>query len=218
MEGEGSCLLQSDLMENTCPTPKSGNQHDLSPGTKTQARMIQCVTWEYYTVLPGGLSLSVGHILYVPVCVYVFVCVCARNSSPKGNSLLGPWSPRSNVCCYLKGVAFVRNNTVDNPELLVLCMDYERKTGDFTNSKASRDDHNHPILLMKVSVTPWGGGKQLCWWGQRPSLLKKRDETSISSHQMMANTIKFPQHWQAHLKCYARKLKRSFKCTAWSLT
>ena len=147
--------------------------HEQGMLVTTEARMIRCVTWEHYAVPSGGLSLSVEHILYVPVCVYVFVCVCACNSSPKGNSFLGPWSLRSNVCCYLKEVAFVRSNTRDNPELLVLCMDSEWKTGDFTNSKASRDHHNHPILLTKVSVTPWWGGEQLCWWGQRPSLLKK---------------------------------------------
>lgn len=42
--------------------------------------MFQCVTQEEYAVPSGGLSLSVGHILYVLVGVYV--CMCAHNSSP----------------------------------------------------------------------------------------------------------------------------------------
>lgn len=51
--------------------------HEQGMLVKTQARMIQCVTWEHYAVPPGGLALSVRHILYVPVCVYVFVCAHA---------------------------------------------------------------------------------------------------------------------------------------------
>jgi len=57
----------------------------------------------------------------------------------------------------LKAVALVRKNTGDSPDLPVVCMDYEQKTGDFTNSKASTDHHNHPICLTKVTGTPWWG-------------------------------------------------------------
>lgn len=120
------------------------------------------------------------------------VCVCVHNPSPKENSFLDPWSLSSYVCGYLKPVVFVRNNTGVNPVLLIPCMDYEWKTGDFTDSKANRDHQTTPYFW------PWcvwhldeeqrnssaNEGKDLhCW---------KMYETSISSHQMIANTISFP--------------------------
>ena len=47
--------------------------HEQGMLVKTQARMIQHVTKEHYAVPSGGLSLPVGHIFCVPVCVYVCV-------------------------------------------------------------------------------------------------------------------------------------------------
>ena len=76
---------------------------------------------------------------------YVFMCVYTQFFT-KGKFL--PWSLKPEVQCLL---LFESSCTGGNPELLVFSMDYEWKTGDFTDSKASRD---HSTLLTKVSVTP----------------------------------------------------------------
>lgn len=75
MEEEGSCLLQSDLMENLEISMTLA--HEQGMPIKTQSRMIQHVTWEHCVVPSGGLSLPVGHILYVPECPYVCICMHA---------------------------------------------------------------------------------------------------------------------------------------------
>lgn len=75
MEEEGSCLLQSDLMENLEISMTLA--HEQGMPVKTQSRTIQRVTWEHCAVPSRGLSLPVEHILYVPECPYVCVYVHA---------------------------------------------------------------------------------------------------------------------------------------------
>lgn len=118
---------------------------------KTRTRMFQCS--------PGNTMLShtevfcyLWGIFFMFQYMFMSLCVCVRNPSPKENSFLDPWSLSSSVCGFLKAVAFVRNNTGDNRVLLIPCMAYEWKIGDFTDSKASRDHQTTPYFW------PW------CLW------------------------------------------------------
>lgn len=103
MEEEGSWVLQFDLMENTYPISKSGNQHDLSPWTRNAGQHSgkDDWTWEHPMFPPGNIMLShLGVSLYLwgiffmlHMCLCGGFFVCAHNSLPKRNSFLAPWSP-----------------------------------------------------------------------------------------------------------------------------
>lgn len=142
---------------------------------------ICCPIWRPFFIC-GTYSLCSGRCLCLYVCTQFFTRK-GNFPSPKGNSFFYTWSLRSNVCCYFKAVAFVRNNTGHNLELLVLYMDYERKTEDFINSQASRDHYNQPTLRCRGTAL---------FMEEKIFTAKKRDVTSISSHKMMANTMRFP--------------------------
>lgn len=145
-------------------------------------------TW-HYAVPSGDFSLCVGYILYIPhVFVWGFLCVHTILYQREIPSLvLEAWGPvfvvdwNSFICLKLHW----------RQPKFVFCMHHGWKTGNYINSRPAEITTTTPHFWPCCLWHPDEKGNSSVT-GEEPFTAKKRDETSISSHQMVVNIISFP--------------------------